>query len=180
MRIVGGKYRHRIITWPDDAAHIRPTKDRVREAIFSALNYIEGFTVLDLYSGSGAMGIEAISRGAKSTYFVDKNPVAINTTKKNIKDLGITEENHVLKNTDFEALEYFKNNNISFDLIILDPPYALGEYKKVIDYIFLNNLIKEKGIIVCESNYHLDLDDKNYIKDKEYNYGEIKVRILWR
>ena len=84
MRIVGGIYRHRIINYPNDAEHIRPTKDRIREAIFSALGDLSGFKGLDLYSGSGAMGIEALSRGASFMTFVDKNKVAINTTKNNI------------------------------------------------------------------------------------------------
>lgn len=179
MRIVAGKFRHRLITWPDDAEHIRPTKDRIREAIFSAIGDIDHFTVLDLYAGSGAMGIEAISRGAEKAYFVDKNNIAISTIRGNLKSLGITNEAEVLKTDDFSALKSFINN-IEFDLVILDPPYAQGEYQKVISYLFENNLIKPNGIIICESNYHLDLENMDYRKDKEYSYGEIKVRILWR
>lgn len=179
MRIVAGKYRHRLIVWPNDAEHIRPTKDRIREAVFSALGNISGKTVLDLYAGSGAMGIEALSRDAKKAYFVDKNNVAINTVRENLKSLGIKDEAVVMKTDDFSALKSFINN-ICFDLIILDPPYALGEYQKVIQFIFENKLISEHGIIVCESNYHLELENMDYIKDKEYSYGEIKVRILWR
>ena len=83
MRIVGGKYRHRLISFPDDMAHTRPTKDRVREAVFSALGDINGYRVLDLYAGSGAMGIEALSRGAKHATFVDISPLAIKTIKAN-------------------------------------------------------------------------------------------------
>ena len=89
MRIVGGKYRHRLIEYPNDASHIRPTKDRIREAIFNALGDISGLTVLDLYAGSGAMGIEALSRGAEKCYFVDKNYIAINTIKNNLSSLLI-------------------------------------------------------------------------------------------
>ena len=88
MRIVGGKYRHRLISFPDDMAHTRPTKDRIREAVFSALGDISGYRVLDLYAGSGAMGIEAISRGAKHCYFVDKNNIAINCVKENLNSLS--------------------------------------------------------------------------------------------
>ena len=71
MRVIAGIYRHRLLKWPDDVKHIRPTKDRIREAIFGALGDINGYTVLDLYAGSGAMGIEAISRGASKAIFVD-------------------------------------------------------------------------------------------------------------
>ena len=112
MRIVGGKYRHRLITWPDDAAHIRPTKDRVREAIFSALNDISDFVVLDLYAGSGAMGIEALSRGAKCAYFVDKNNIAISTVRQNLRDLKVDEEYKIIKDeeifTDLHNIYYVR------------------------------------------------------------------------
>lgn len=181
MRVVGGIYRHRIIEWPDDVAHIRPTKDRVREAIFNALGDINGLTCLDLYAGSGAMGIEAISRGCKCCYFVDKNNIAISTVKKNLSNLKIDESvGKVIKANDTDALLSFINNNIKFDLVILDPPYALGEYQKIIDYLLSNNLLNEHAIIVNESNYHLELSNIECIKDKEYSYGEIKVRIIWR
>lgn len=181
MRIVGGIYRHRIIIWPDDVAHIRPTKDRVREAIFNALGDISNLTVLDLYAGSGAMGLEALSRGAKKAYFVDKNNIAINTVRTNIKSLGIKDEAIVIKAEDKNALlSFINNNNIKFDLIILDPPYAEGEYQEIIDYILNNDLSNEHSIFVCESNYSLKLKEMKCIKDKEYSYGEIKVRIIWR
>ena len=82
MRIVGGKYRHRLINYPNDMEHTRPTKDRVREAIFSALGDISGARTLDLYAGSGAMGLEALSRGASHITFVDISPLAIKDVLK--------------------------------------------------------------------------------------------------
>ena len=81
MRIVGGKYRHRLIVFPDDMEHTRPTKDRIREAIFSAVNNINDYNALDLYAGSGAMGLEALSRGAKFCAFVDVSNLAIKVIK---------------------------------------------------------------------------------------------------
>ena len=181
MRIVGGLYRHRLINYPNDAKHIRPTKDRIREAIFSAIGDIDGKVVLDLYAGSGAMGIEAISRGASYCYFVDKNSIAINTIKENISSLKISDSQAiVIKDEDKNALEYFKRNQICFDVVILDPPYAEGEYQNIIDILLENNLVKEHGIIICESNYSLPLKEIEARKDKEYSYGEIKVRIIWR
>ena len=180
MRIVGGKYRHRLIEYPNDAAHIRPTKDRIREAIYNALGDISDSVVLDLYAGSGAMGIEALSRGASKCYFVDKNYIAINTIKNNLSSLDIKDEAEVIKNTDKEAIKSFIYNNICFDIVILDPPYAEGEYQNIIDLLLENNLIKQHGIIVCESNYSLSLKEIESVKDKEYSYGEIKVRIIWR
>ena len=102
MRIVAGKYRHRLIYWPEDPS-IRPTKDRVREAIFAALNDIEGKTFLDLYAGSGSMGIEALSRGAKEVTFVDKGEPALKCVRENLKLLSIEDDYKIIKANDFDA-----------------------------------------------------------------------------
>ena len=180
MRVIAGVYRHRLLKYPENRLDIRPTKDRIREAIFNALGDISDTVVLDLYAGSGAMGIEALSRGAKECYFVDKNYIAINTIKNNLSSLLIKDEAKVIKQEDKDAIKSFINNKICFDIVILDPPYAEGEYQNIIDLLIENKLIKEHGIIICESNYHLDLKQMESIKDKEYSYGEIKVRIIWR
>ena len=129
MRIVGGLYRHRLIDYPNDAEHIRPTKDRIREAIFSAVGDLTNFKGLDLYSGSGAMGIEGLSRGASHMVFVDHNKIAIETTKKNIASLGIKNA-EVLFMEDLVALEKFHQEKRSFDVVFLDPPYKLGKYEE--------------------------------------------------
>lgn len=176
MRIVGGLYRHRIISWPDDQKHIRPTKDRVREAIFSALGDISGFVAVDLYSGSGAMGIEAISRGARFCYFVDISPIALKTTENNIKSLDISKESYlIIAKKDTEALKTIENE---VDLLILDPPYAEGKYEEIIS--LCGDILSKNAVIVCESNKHLIFDSCLYKKIKEYNYGETIVTILWK
>ena len=181
MRIVGGKYRHRLITYPDDMEHTRPTKDRVREAIFSALGDISGFKVLDLYAGSGAMGIEALSRGAKHATFVDISPIAIEVIKENVTNLKIPQEQYeILKQYDFSALEYFKNNNIKFDLVILDPPYEQGQYEVIVESLVKDDLLNENAIIVLEANRQIVLENIDYQKNKAYHYGEIMVFIYWR
>ena len=178
MRIVGGKYRHRIIIYPDDATHTRPTKDRVREAIFSAIGDISNARVLDLYAGSGAMGIEALSRGASHCTFVDISPVAIKTIKENLNNLKIdNNEYEVIKNKDINAIESFKNK---FDLIILDPPYEEGQYELIVNLLKEKDLISEHAIIVMEANRSIKLENIDYIKNKEYHYGEINVFIYWR
>ena len=121
MRIVAGKYRHRLIEYPNNAEYIRPTKDRIREALFSALGDINGLTVLDLYAGSGAMGIEALSRGASKCVFVDNNQIAYKTVKNNLNNLGI-EDYELIFDEDKKALELFKSKGYKFELVILDPP----------------------------------------------------------
>lgn len=178
MRIVGGKYRHRIIIYPDDATHTRPTKDRVREAIFSAIGDISNARVLDLYAGSGAMGIEALSRGASHCTFVDISPIAIKTIKENLNNLKIDDnEYEVIKNKDINAIESFKNK---FDLIILDPPYEEGQYELIVNLLKEKDLLSEHAIIVMEANRSIKLENIDYIKNKEYHYGEINVFIYWR
>ena len=178
MRIVGGKYRHRIIIYPDDATHTRPTKDRVREAIFSAIGDISNARVLDLYAGSGAMGIEALSRGASHCTFVDISLVAIKTIKENLNNLKIdNNEYEVIKNKDINAIESFKNK---FDLIILDPPYEEGQYELIVNLLKEKDLLNEHAIIVMEANRSIKLENIDYIKNKEYHYGEINVFIYWR
>ena len=181
MRIVGGKYRHRIIIYPDDASHTRPTKDRVREAIFSALGDISNACVLDLYAGSGAMGIEALSRGASHCTFVDISPIAIKVIKENLSNLKIADnEYEIIKNRDVNALDYLKQNAKQFDLIILDPPYEEGQYEAIIDKMNNDGLISKNAVIVMEANRPIKLENIDYQKNKEYHYGEIMVFIYWR
>lgn len=176
MRIVGGKYRHRIINWPDDQVHTRPTKDRVREAVFSALGDINGHIVLDLYAGSGAMGIEALSRDASYCYFVDITPIALKTIKSNVSSLGISnDEFMIIARKDVEAIKFIDRK---IDLLILDPPYKEGKYNEIIDAC--SDILNEHHVIVCESDHKLSFNEENYKKIKEYKYGEILVTILWK
>ena len=181
MRIVGGKYRHRIISFPDDMAHTRPTKDRIREAIFSAIGDITNYRVLDLYAGSGAMGIEALSRGASHVTFVDISSLAIKTIKDNLNSLKVPlEEYEVIKNKDVNALEYLKQKGHKFDLIILDPPYEEGQYEMIVEMLKQKDLVSENAILVLEANRVVKLENIDYQKNKEYHYGEIMVFIYWR
>ena len=181
MRIVGGKYRHRLILFPDDMAHTRPTKDRIREAIFSAIGDISGYRALDLYAGSGAMGIEALSRGASHVTFVDVSPLAVKTVNDNLNTLKVNKsEYQVLKTNDMSAIDYFKEKQDKFDLVFLDPPYEKGEYENIVSLLQSNNLLSDKAILVLESNRSIKLENIDYQKNKEYHYGEIMVFIYWR
>lgn len=181
MRIVGGKYRHRQIIYPNDMEHTRPTKDRIREAIFSAIGDITNYETLDLYAGSGAMGLEALSRGAKRCAFVDISNIAIKTIKDNISNLKINEQEYLLiKDKDINALKTFKNQNIKFDIVFLDPPYEQGDYQTIIDILIKDNLLSDNYIIVIEANREVTLENIEYSKKRDYHYGEISVFIYWR
>ena len=181
MRIVGGKYRHRLIVYPDDMEHTRPTKDRIREAIFSALGDISHARALDLYAGSGAMGLEALSRGADFCAFVDISLVAIKTIKNNIDNLKINEsEYQIIKDQDINAIQQFKKHGQKFDLVFLDPPYEQGQYQLIVDLLKNNDLLAPHSVIVIEANRDVNLENIEYQKKKEYHYGDIKVFIYWR
>lgn len=181
MRVVGGKYRHRLLEWPDDSLHIRPTKDRIREAIFNALGDLTGMVALDLYSGSGAMGIEALSHNAIKSIFVDINPVALRTTRKNITSLSIPDSDYdVLSIPDVKAIEYLREKGRRVDLVFLDPPYKEGKYQEIVDLLIKNEILNENSIIVIESDKEIVISESCYQRRRDYKYGEIKVAILWR
>lgn len=181
MRVIAGKYRHRLLIWPDDAKHIRPTKDRIREAIFGALGNIEGFTCLDLYSGSGAMGIEALSRGASKAIFVDINDIAIKTTTNNLKSLNVSNNDFLVINLeDTQAIEKLSRDGYQFDLIILDPPYRLGKYRDIIYLLKEKALLKDNAVIVTECDREIEIPVEVFTKVRNYKYGDIRVNICWR
>ena len=142
---------------------------------------ITGYNVLDLYSGSGAMGLEALSRGAKKATFVDISSLAIKVIKDNILSLKIPDnEYEIIRNKDLQAIEIFKEKKMQFDLVILDPPYEQGEYEKIVGLLIDNNLLSKEAIIVMEANRKITLENIDYQKNKEYHYGEIMVFIYWR
>jgi len=179
MRIVGGIYKRRLITYPDDAKHIRPTKDRVREAIFSALGDLTGYKGLDLYSGSGAMGIEGLSRGCSFMTFVDINKTAIEVIKRNLDSLSIKNA-EILFMEDLKAVNRFIDRKERFDILFLDPPYKEGKYEEIISLFIKNDLLSERAIIVIESDREVSFACDDFSKRRDYKYGDIKVAIMWR
>ena len=179
MRVIGGKYRHRLLYWPNDNS-IRPTKDRIREAIFSALGELNNKSFLDLFSGSGAIGIEALSRGSNDVYFVDSNVNAIKCISENLKSLEINEDYHIIKDDYQNVLEMFKKDNKQFDIVFLDPPYQKGRYIDIVFFLLNNNIVKEDGIIITESDKELEIEESLFRKVKLYKYGEIIVTFFRR
>ena len=170
MRVISGKYKGRNIKG-FDIVGTRPTMDRVKESMFASINsYLKDSIILDLFAGSGNLGIEALSNGATNAYLVDNNRKAIETIKKNINTINI--ENANVLNLDYKkALLYFKENNIKFNIIFLDPPYKTDYIENSINLIDEYDLLEKNGIIICESS---DLNKIIYsnsyksIKDKKY------------
>jgi len=174
MRIISGKYKGRKIDG-FDIEGTRPTQDRVKESLFAMIqeDLIDSIC-LDLFSGSGNLGIEALSNGAESCYFVDNNKECIKVIKNNLKDIP----NSYVINIDYkEALENFKNKN-KFNIIFLDPPYNLDCLDYILDKIIEYDLLSDDGLIICEYEYDNFKDEYNsleLIKDKKYGYKNIRI-----
>ena len=158
----------------------RPTMDRVKESVFAMIqDYIKDSIFLDLYSGTGNIGIEAISNGSKKAYLVDNNMVAIKTIKENINMLKI-DNIDVIKEDAIACLNNFINTGIKFDIIFLDPPYHTNELDKSLTIINDNLcLLGEDSIIVCETEIRIDYQKyDNLMIYKTRKYGSKEVTIL--
>ena len=157
----------------------RPTMDRVKESLFGMIqDYIKDSTVLDLFAGSGNLGVEAISNGAKIAYFIDNNPEAIKVLNKNIANLGIKSKSRVILSDWKKSLNTFATQNIKFDLIFIDPPYAYDVYEKILNKVSTLNLLSNDGLIIMEhSNLHLPTTYENLTLYKERNYGNKSINI---
>jgi len=169
MRIISGKYKGKILK-EYKIEGTRPTMDRIKESVFAMIqNKILNSKCLDLFCGSGSLGIEALSNGATECYFVDKNKKIIDILKFNTKDI----QGCVLINKDYK--DALKNFNEKFDIIFLDPPYDLflinDAIKKIKDYDLLN----KNGLIVCE--YTKEKIDDFYPVFKEKKYGDKYIKI---
>lgn len=175
MRVISGLYKGRVIDG-FDIDGTRPTQDRVKESLFGSIqDYIEDAIVLDLFSGSGNLGIEALSNGAKECYFVDNNKEAIKVINSNLSKIGIT--SNVINKDYRDALEYFKSNNIKFDLVFLDPPYKDDYIDCSIKYLLDNNLLNDNSIIVSEfeNNIKQDYEELKIKKEKKFGYKKIVI-----
>ena len=178
MKVISGIYKGRNITG-FDIDGTRPTMDRVKESLFAMIqDYMRDSIVLDLFSGSGNLGIEALSEGASFAYLCDHNKKAIKVIEENLNKIGI--ENAKVLGMDYlKCLEYFHKEKISFDIILLDPPYQSSYIEKSIEKVLEYSLLKEDGILVCES----DSMDKiiypdSFICVKNKKYGDKTVVIL--
>jgi len=176
LRIIAGDFKGRRLHTPKDN-RIRPTTDKVKESIFSIVApYLEDAVVIDLFSGTGNLGLEAISRGAKRCYFGDKSRESIALTKQNIayckqEDHAVT----ILGDFDYVLRRIPEKAN----LILLDPPYMHGLMNDCFSIISELSLLSEDGVIVAEHGLDKPLDDEihGFIKIKEKRYGKISVSI---
>lgn len=176
LRIIGGKWKSRRLNFPANIAHLRPTSDRIRETLFNWLQTeIIGAQCLDVFSGSGALGLEALSRGAKSCDFIEKAYPAYIQLKKNLTLLGA--ENITCHCGDsFKILDKLDQ---SYDLIFLDPPFGKNFIPSLLEIIKSNKLLNSNGMIYfeVESGYSFQTNEFNIFKEKtagNVTYGILK------
>jgi len=160
MRIIAGKFKGRTITSPN-SKFIRPMTDRVRVTLFDILSNkidFDGIKVLDLYSGSGSIGLEALSRGAESVDFVEKNSVIYKTLMKNIESLHVEDQCKIFK---METLKFSRMEaHKKYDLIFADPPFFKDDIYEVVEYLISNSFLDEVGFIIVQRSIQTKEKDK--------------------
>ena len=178
MRVITGTAKGKRLVTPEGRDVTRPTGDKVKEGIFSSIQFlIEEADVLDLFAGSGQLGIEALSRGARSCVFVDSAKVAQKCITENLKNCGFTD---VAKLKTGDALMYLSSAFERFDIAFLDPPYAAEQLPVVLPAV--SKVMRPGGIVLCETAKSIDLPEESekLVKAKEYRYGSTKVLMYKR
>ena len=176
MRVISGKARGVNLKTPEGVL-TRPTIDRVKEALFSIINFdIPASNVLDLFGGTGQLGIEALSRGAKSAVFVDQRDDACKLIKENLRRTKLEQDAKVVR---MDYLDYLKRCKEKFDIIFLDPPYAEVFLENALKCITEIDILQSGGIIVAERPLGKDLpwDFEGYTRSKDYKYGKVLLTI---
>jgi 16S rRNA (guanine966-N2)-methyltransferase len=182
MRIIGGEYKSRSIVMPK-GVQMRPTQDKVREALFNILGDITGKKILELFAGSGAFGIEAISRGAGSVTFIDNNFRCAQTIKSNLESLGVPGSRYNVIRAD--ALKFpakLARSCEKYDIIFLDPPYHRDMAKKCLINIGSYDIVARVGLVVVEhfKKDALGAELERLVFVDERRYGDTVITILRR
>lgn len=177
MRVITGSARGTRLIAPE-GFDVRPTSDKVKEAVFSAIQFdIEGSSVLDLFAGSGQMGIEALSRGAKHAIFVDSSQKSLKCVKENLANTKLFDSAEIFHR---DSYEYIKLTQKRFDIIILDPPYRHGHIEKLLP--LAAEKLNDNGYVICE--YESEADEPSAPEGtalrKTYRYGKINISIFYK
>lgn len=172
MRIIAGEAKGRkILSPPDGNNTTRPTLDRVKESIFNIIqNYVYDSIVVDVFSGTGSLGLEAVSRGAKECYLFDKSPTTFAMLKENVVSLKFEDRCKCMNVDAYEGLNELGNKGIKFDLIFIDPPYCKEMIPKAIEIIDDLKMLKNDGVIVSK------IDTKEHIFEGKGNIHIVDSR----
>ena len=181
LRVVGGEKRGlKLREMPKDAT-CRPTLDRVKVAMFDIVRFELSGKALDLFSGTGQIGIEAISNGCEKAVFCDKDPVSLRITRENIKKAGFEDRAEIL-DCDYKHFLRHRAKKDEFKVIFLDPPYETPLLEKSLAYISDAECLTEDGVIVAETLREKEMPEEvgNLIKTKSYAYGQVALHIYRR
>lgn len=170
MRVIAGSAR-RLLLKTIDGMDTRPTTDRIKETLFNMISHgLLESTFLDLFAGSGGIGIEALSRGASQAVFVEKNPKAMECVKENLKHTHLADRAETMQMDVISALSRMEGK-YEFDYIFMDPPYDCELEKRVLEYLAESSLVSEDGIIIVEASLNTQFD---YIEDLGYSLIKTK------
>ena len=173
MRVISGKYRGIHLSGPE-GSDTRPTSDRVKEALFNILMWdIAGSRFLDLFAGTGGIGIEALSRNAEEVVFVDFDRNAVKILKNNLEIIDENENFEILNNDAFRAIDILSSQGKIFDIIFLDPPYGMKDTFELIENIFDREIIANYGKIIVEHDKRKEMPEniRGLIRSKQKKYG---------
>lgn len=175
MRVIAGKAKGKKLLAPE-GLHTRPVTDQIKQAIFNSWQFkVPESNFLDLFSGSGSMGVEAVSRGAKKTIMVDNDKEAVTIIKKNLESCHFDKKSYIVYQDDvFNVIKNLQNRNEQFDIIYLDPPYTVDEiFIPVMEAIGNTSILKEDGILAIRTKKEKELPDEfgNLIKIRMKKYG---------
>ncbi len=176
MRVITGRAKGVSLATPDGVL-TRPTSDRVKEALFSIVQFdLPGAKILDLFGGTGQLGIEALSRGAASAVFVDSREDACRLIRENLRRTKLQEEGKVVR---CDYLEYLKRCNERFDIIILDPPYAEVFLENALKMLTEIDILQSGGIIIAERplGKQLPWDFEGFTRSRDYKYGNTLITL---
>ena len=157
MRVIAGKYRSRKLVAPP-GTETRPTSDRLRETLFNVVaSAVAGSVWFDVFAGSGAVGIEALSRGASEVYFVESAGRAVQAIRANLKSLGISAGCHIVDREALAALSLLEGRNAACDFCFLDPPYRkAADYERILSFLSQSALLRAPGLVIAEHDKHFD------------------------
>lgn len=180
MRIIAGKYRNRKLVAPEGMDQTRPTMDRVKEAMFNIIgNRVLQARVLDLFAGSGALGIEALSRGATLVVLNDRSKRAIRTIQRNLAPLNVEPTHVQVTQLSYQTfLQQWKG--VPFDLVFLDPPYQTQWLQEILDLLVEQSILHAHGMVVIETDQPLSLQLPPFMEERRYHYGDKQLIVLRR
>lgn len=182
MRIIAGQFRGRALASVgkgDAGAHLRPTTDRVRESLFNVLTHqisFDGLRVLDLFAGTGALGLEALSRGAAHVTFVDDGRVAQGLIRKNIELTGSKDQTALISR---DATRIGANPGAVYDLVFLDPPYGKSLGQKALNAALQGGWLADDALIVWEENTRMEAPE-GFLAGDVRTYGDTHISLMWR